>query len=228
VADRKNIYAGQDPREVALYSAGEAANFLRVPQSTIRSWLCGHTRFARVLEPAQERPLALSFFNMVEAFVLSSLRERGLHLPRVRTALRELADKFGDTPHPLATEKFRTDGKHIFLDQLNRLFDLSQGSQQGMVEVLDDYLQKIDYVSGLAARLHPVREGVSEDDSRLVVIDPRRAFGRPVVEGTRIPVEEIAGRFQSGDEVATLVRDFALDEDKVRAALRCELGAQAA
>ena len=36
-----DIYGGRDPREVPLYSVREAAGYLSIPTSTLRSWVRG-------------------------------------------------------------------------------------------------------------------------------------------------------------------------------------------
>jgi uncharacterized protein (DUF433 family) len=45
-------------------------------------------------------------------------------------------------------------------------------------------------------------------DRRLIVIDPAVAFGRPVVMGTRVPLEVIAARLQGGERPAGIAADY--------------------
>ena len=65
------------------YTVVEASHYLRIPTSTIKSWVTGrdypvqggHRRFQRLIKPAQEEPVRLlSFINLVEAHVLHSIR----------------------------------------------------------------------------------------------------------------------------------------------------------
>jgi uncharacterized protein (DUF433 family) len=53
-----------------------------------------------------------------------------------------------------------------------------------------------------------------------VVVDPRRAFGRPVIAGTSVPVTDIRGRFDAGDSIGTLAGDYDLRADQIEEALR--------
>ena len=67
------------PRHVPLYSIPECARYLGLPVSTVRSWLGkpGSDRKADgrpIVIPAGTDPTALSFTNLLELFVLSSLR----------------------------------------------------------------------------------------------------------------------------------------------------------
>ena len=64
-----------DPRDLPAYNLGEAARYLGVSVSTLRSWFAGQqydyqgeTReFLPVIKPATSGPIGLSFSNLVEA-----------------------------------------------------------------------------------------------------------------------------------------------------------------
>ncbi|MDJ1175278.1 hypothetical protein [Roseofilum capinflatum] len=38
-----DIYGGKDPRNIPNYSIGDAARYLKIPSSTIRSWVAAYT-----------------------------------------------------------------------------------------------------------------------------------------------------------------------------------------
>jgi len=98
----RDVYAGQDPREMPAYSIPEAAHYLQMPPSTLRSWVQGWTyrteageRFSSPLIalPAfpEKGPLLLSFVNVVEAHVLDALRrQHRIARPSVREVLTYL------------------------------------------------------------------------------------------------------------------------------------------
>ena len=73
-----------DPREFPNYRLPEAAHYLRVPESTLRTWIFGlayrTTSGMKTSRPLiripDGSPLRLSFLNMVEAHVL----ERSWHV----------------------------------------------------------------------------------------------------------------------------------------------------
>jgi hypothetical protein len=76
-----DIYGGRDPREIPAYRVTDAASYLGIPVTTLRAWGRGMNYrqkdgtkgyFRPVFSlPDPERSL-LSYFNLVEAFVLSS------------------------------------------------------------------------------------------------------------------------------------------------------------
>src|SRR5258708_1103523 len=107
---------------VPRYTPEEAAHYVGIPVSTFRSGV-----FGRYFPTANGRELwkpiinleepevpFLSFFNLVEAHVLSSARSKHkVPMPEIREAL-EYVKKEMKTDRPLLDKKFSTDGKYLF------------------------------------------------------------------------------------------------------------------
>src|SRR4029450_2122810 len=122
------FYGGQDPREMPAYGIREVAHYLQIPPSTLRSWVKGRyypteagPKFFAPLMALPERtmggPPVLSFLNTVEAHVLDALRrEHRIALHKVREALTYVEQRF-PSKHPLADQKFETDGIDLFIDK---------------------------------------------------------------------------------------------------------------
>lgn len=68
---KADLYNGRDPRDVPTYGLREAATYLRLPPTTLRQWV---TDTARVVPLVSGRPPLLSFWNLVEIYVLAGLR----------------------------------------------------------------------------------------------------------------------------------------------------------
>jgi len=70
-------------RDQPAYGLGEAARYLKLPAATLSSWVVGRpypkgdsvARFQPLIKPARKKPTLLSFYNMIEAHVLRSLRD---------------------------------------------------------------------------------------------------------------------------------------------------------
>lgn len=91
-------------------------------------------------------------------------------------------------------------------------------------KALDLYLARIEWdTSGLAAMLFPFIGKAHADAPRAVMIDPRVAFGRPVLAGTSIPTLAIAKRFKAGESETELARDYGRAESEIEEAIRFEL-----
>jgi uncharacterized protein (DUF433 family) len=231
-----------DPRELPNYRLPEAAHYLRVPVSTLRTWIFGQaypvaagSRISRpiIMIPA-EGPSRLSFVNMVEAHVLSAIRyQHDVPLDAVRRAVEYLTKEF-DSRHPLADEQFQTDGVSLFIERLSagrsQLLNVSAPGQFAMREILDALLRRVERdAHGLAIRLYPFSRrpeptpAALEESPKRVVIDPRVAFGRPVLVGTGVTTSAIAERFDAGESIDALAVDYGRPSSEIEEAIRCEL-----
>jgi uncharacterized protein (DUF433 family) len=239
---RRGRGATFDPRELPNYRLPEAAHYLRIPESTLRSWIFGQTyptaAGSRTSKPIvaipDGWPPRLSFVNVVEAHVLSGIRyQHGVTLPAVRRAIEYLTKEFG-SKHPLAEEQFQTDGVNLFVERLalgrHHLINVSAPGQLAMREILCALLRRIERDErGLAIRLYPFSRrpapspSALDESPRLVVIDPRIAFGRPVLVGTGITTFTIAERFDAGESMEALAHDYGLSHSEIEEAIRCEL-----
>ncbi len=183
-------------------------------------------KFKPILDIAEKAPPALSFFNLVEAHVLNSIRAYH-RVPEIRRALlyveRELA-----FDRPLIRETFQTDGVNLFVEHLGRLLNVTQEGQLAMREVLAAYLRRLDFdQEGIAERLYPfTRAGahgsLELEDPKSVVFDARIAFGRLVVAGTGVPTAAVADRFVAGDTLDDLAADYGIRRELVEEAIRCQ------
>lgn len=227
-----------DPREVPAYSIAEAAHYLGVPKSTLRSWFAGQRYmlkgeqklFRAVIRPADPKALGLSFSNLVEAYVLTAIRRKHhIGLPTIRRGLDYLVRKL-DAKRPLIEQQFATNGVDLFVDHLGQIINISRDGQVEMVELIRAYLERIERdAKGLPIKLYPfMRTQPPRDQPRTVVIDPRVSFGRPVIAGTGIPTSALAEQFKAGDPVPLLAKEYGASEEAVWDAIRCELDLKAA
>lgn len=228
----KDLYGGLDPRNIPSYSLGDAARYLRIPRSTIRSWTIGHSYpvkdgssfFRPLIEIPKSKPYLLSFTNLVEVHVLRAIRQHHqIQLNKVREALDFIDEQF-KVPHPLANEEFRTNGVDLFIERYGELINASSGGKQELKEALNAHLERIEPDDkGLAIKLYPFTRSNEEDNPRLVVIDPRIAFGRLTLVGTGIATNILKERYKAGDSIEELAEDYNCDRSLIEEAIRCEI-----
>ena len=211
----------RDPRDVPAYTVAEAAHYLSIPKSTVRSWIVGMQKFKSVIRPPVENDSLLSFFNLVEAHTLRSLRIRGIELPRIRRSL-EYVKKHYRWERPLIQQKFMTDGVSLFIEHLGQTIDVGSGGQTVIREVMA-HLERIEWEHGIAARLYPFTRLHGIDSPRSVIIDPRFSFGRPILKGARVATAILAERYKAGDSMDDLAQDYGCPRLEVEEAVRCEL-----
>lgn len=225
---------GTDPRELPLYPIAQAARYLKIPTRTLRDWIIGRTYpikqgterkiFFPVVHLPNKAVLSLSFMNLIEAHVLNGMRKmENIPFAKVRLALEYLGTQF-PSPHPLADHQFLTDGIDLFVEKLEQLVNVSRGGQITFKEVIQSYLRRIDRdLDEKPLRLYPfVKPRPKDDEPKSIMIDPLVSFGRPVLVGTGVPTEVIAGRFYSGDSLETLAHDYGIKEAQIEEALRYE------
>jgi uncharacterized protein (DUF433 family) len=221
-----------DPRELPAYGLSEAAHYLRIPLATLRSWVrgryypteAGKKRFEPVIALPDPDLAALSFVNLVEAHVLDAIRREHLvPLPKVRQALNYVQRHFG-SKHPLAEQKFETDGVNLFVSRFEKLVSVSEEGQLAMRELVKAYLRRVEHdAAGFAVRLYPFTRKNNVDQPRIVVIDPFVSFGRPTLTGTGITTSILAERYKAGDSMDALAEDYGCERAQVEEAVRCEL-----
>lgn len=229
---RRDAFNQQDLRQLPAYPISEAAGYLQLPTSTLRSWLLGLRNYdahraARIFKPvidiADPKRKQMSFINLVEAFVLAGIRrEHEVPLPKVRKALDYVRRSFGSR-RPLAEEQFETDGVDLFVEKYGALVGVSQEGQLQMRELIRDRLKRVHRdPKGLPEKiiLFPA-VGVGEGRAD-VVIDPKRSFGRPVLDGLGVRTTVVFERFMAGDNIELLARDYAVPAQAVQDAIRCE------
>ena len=227
----------QDPREIPTYTISEAAHYLLVPLATLRSWTVGRyypvqegkRLFSPVIAVPQRNPAMLSFVNLIEAHVLDAIRRvYGVGLPEVRKAIAFLRRDF-KSEHPLVEQKIETDGKDLFIRSFGQLIAASKGGQLAMPELIGAYLRRIEWdEQGIASRLYPFTRKRQLDEPKVIVIDPRISFGRPVLAGTGIRTGIVAERYKAGESIEELAQDYGRRPLDIEEAIRCELAVEAA
>jgi uncharacterized protein (DUF433 family) len=219
-----------DPREVPTYSIPEVAHYLRMPESTLSSWVrgrnypvkAGQKRFAPLIQIADPKHRLLSFVNLAEAHVLSALRRtHAVPLPNIRNALDYVAKTF-QSDHPLIEQEFETNGVSLFVKHLGHLVDASARGQV-VHDFMKAHLSRLERENSLVVRLYPFTRRNPAESPRDVVIDPRIGFGRPILASTGVPTASLAERYLAGESIDHLAKDYDCERLEVEEAIRCEL-----
>lgn len=133
-----------------------------------------------------------------------------------------LEEKIG-VDHALASKRLYTDGAEVLFDYANKrgereVMDLVvvRTQQRQFSGVVNNYLKRIHYGGdGWADSVRLPTYGNAQ-----VVIDPRVAFGLPIVAHGGARVEDLVDRFQAGDSVAEIATDFSVPPNEVEDVIR--------
>jgi uncharacterized protein (DUF433 family) len=231
LSDRKTA---ANKRDFAAYTIAEAARYLRLPAATLRSWVLGRQyptvdgsgKFPPLIHPASRQPPLLSFSNLIEAHVLRSLRtEHGVPVKALRKALA-YAEKSLGIDRLLLRPELRADAGRVFLDRYGELIDLTASGQLAMRRLFAEHLKRIEWdTSRFAVRLYPFLSPVAATEERPIVIDPRIAFGRPIIERKAIATATIVERVDAGESVDDVAADYDLRPVEVEQAIFYERAA---
>jgi len=231
----RDIYRGRDPRNIPTYGIRESAHMLKIPPDTLTSWIRGRSyptmhgtkRFHPLITlPDDELPL-LSFINLIEAHVLDAIRYKDkLPLDNVRDGVKHLREKY-HSEHPLVEFEFQHDGVDLFIELASRdIVNVSRQGQLAMREVVQAHLRRIARdAKGSAVALYPFlkREPHPTEEPKLVLIDPRISFGKPILVGVGVPTSVVVDRHQAGESIAELANDYGCEEEEIQKAIDYEL-----
>lgn len=226
----RGVYGIGEGVRLLNFHRHDAAADKRVTPRTISRWLRGHDYRVgdevRHAEPlwnpdytSEDGLLELSFRDLIELRFVKAFRDQGLGLTAIRECFQRAVEEVQDQ-RPFSTKRFRTDGNTIFLDVTHavsegELIDLKH-RQRVFRTIIEPSLRDLEFDADAVARWYPL--GASR---RSVVIDPRRAFGRPLVEGG-VPTEVLAIAVQVEGSVDSVARLYEVAPSAVRDAMEFE------
>ena len=163
--------------------------------------------------------IELSFRDLIELRFVKAFRDIGLALPTIRECYQRAAEEVHDQ-RPFSTQKFRTDGKTIFLEitegiQEAKLVDLRQ-RQNVFRTIVEPSLKDLEFDASAVARWFPL--GIAR---KSIIIDPARAFGRPVAT-SGIPTEVLDRAVAVEGSVAKVVDLYKVSAAEVKDAVAFE------
>jgi uncharacterized protein (DUF433 family) len=216
--------------ELPMYGLAEAALYLRVPISTLDYWVYGRGRTPGLITVASRHPRSLSFMNLLECHMLAAMRKiYNLRIPKIRRALTRLASMNGYR-HPLIEKPLFTDQRDILVREMDSVLNISRRNDFGQYEIpqiVDVFLERIEHNQD-TYRFYPFVRALSANEPKLIVINPKVGFGKPVIAGTGISTAVIASRFSARDSIPDLAQEYGLTTEQIEEAIRWETRAVAA
>jgi uncharacterized protein (DUF433 family) len=215
---------------LGAYTPAEASRLTGVPTARVHRWLEGRHRTyggKDVFDPPLwvsrlpqiEGRLHLSFRDLVELRVIDRFRGMRISMPYLRKVVTAARDILKDT-HPFSNARLKSDGRRVYVEILSatrepELIEVLSG-QHAFHSIISDGLRDIDFEAGAASSWRP-----TEGKGR-VVVDPRRAFGAPILVKSGVPTATVKRQADAGRTVKEIANDFELDDRSVRAALSFE------
>ncbi len=208
--------------DIEIYEVGEAARLLGVHARTLRNWLDGYTARGKTYPPVLREQSTgsdlLTWGEFVEAGFLKEYRSERVPLPEIRSYVDAWRDRLG-VKYPLAHQQpFTGADRHLMdlakADAGDNMIYRFLDNQLVLAPWSEDFVKKVEFDHNVATRYWPA----GQDEA--VVIDPKRSFGAPTVDGIR--TEILYEMFAAGDQMDEIADGYDLDRGKVEAAVRYE------
>jgi uncharacterized protein (DUF433 family) len=194
---------------VPLYTLGEAARYLDLPPSTLHDWARPKDAppLITVLPKHGHFP-SLPFIGFAEAFVIKAAVDAGVPPVRIRPGIEKIKEKAGGIEHALASRVVYTDGAELLLDTIDdEDLDVARTDQRTFRKAVESKLRLITF--GTDGDTFAERIRLPRYAHVHVVVDPRFASGKPIVEEGLAPrVKDLVDRVRGGDDPQAVARDF--------------------
>lgn len=219
------------PLGIGYYTVPEAARLVRVPPRSIRRWLGGYDyrsngnyfRMPPLWKPelpaANDDRIELGFRDLIELRFVHAFVSQGIDLRIVRACLDRAKNLTGEE-RPFSTRRFRTDGRTIFMEEVKTLggetlTDLRRG-QFVIKTVIEQTFRDLEFEAEVVARWRPFHGRDS------IVVDPKRAFGQPILAAFGTPTSALADAVVAEGSLERVAALYEVTIATVRDAVRFE------
>jgi len=217
-----------DPLLAGFFSTVDAARLVGTHPNSVRGWLNGYRNSTAgpVIDRDFEGSSTVSFLDLMELRFVAFFRAQGVAMPTIRRASNEARKDWG-VQHPLALsrDKYVTDRRIIFAKSAGEegdevTWDMASG-QHEMWDAIEQTIEKgieFDPKTHLASLWHPKYAAFPD-----VIVDPRIAFGRSVVKGTKVPTAVLFRQFRADKSKKRVAKWFEVSEKTVATAVAYEI-----
>jgi uncharacterized protein (DUF433 family) len=213
-----------------IYPLAEAARLVRIPVRRIVRWTRGY-RFRVGSRWHESPPLIadavyssdagqpyLEFADLIELRFLEAFLRHGVTMRGIRLTSERVRAELG--PRPFSTRRLKTDGRSILMEAAG---DIGEGA---LLDILKDQFEFRQVVS-------PLLKGMDFQDDEparwwprlkrgLVVVDPTRRFGAPIIARYGIPTKVLAAAARAEGSVEAAADWYEVSTRAVTAAVEFE------
>lgn len=221
----KGVYGATEALRLINFRRDAQPAFPAISRHTVGRWLkgydyevAGETRHSDPLwQPdyatGDEQDFEVSFRDLIELRFVKVFRHLGLGLPTIRLCFQRATEMVSD-PRPFSTQKFRTDGRTIFLQIIDSLGDaevIDLKRRQGVFgSLVAPSFKDLEFDADVVARWYPLGPA-----RKSIVIDPARSFGRPIA-GYGIATAALKDAIEAEGSVDRVARLYDLPIQVVR------------
>jgi uncharacterized protein (DUF433 family) len=212
--------------DTGLYTLPIAARLIAANRRHLRSWVIGNSNsdaapiIMRQLPDIGGDPV-LGFLDLIETAFVRHFRVLGYSPQTIRKVAQKLRRKH-DVEHPFAMDKrFRADGKAIFEESIEddgerRILNLMNDNFEIPSVIERSLFEQVLYANDIAGQWRPSLSFPK------VLLNPRVAFGDPVIDGVWIPTRTLREAVHADGSIEEVADEFGISVDDVRQAFGWE------
>lgn len=205
-----------------IYTPREAARLVGMKPQDVRRWTRGSgptlplwNAYYQDLDDSSE----ISFLDLIEVRVVSSLRKNGVTLQAIRYAIEFAESRFG-IERPLASLRFKTDGKEILIDALENDGELTslspkRAGQKVFGSIVQQSLLDLEFQNDRPVRWKPQK-------FKNVVIDPERSFGDPILNDYGVSTRVLGDEYTVFSDLKYLSQIYEIPVNIIKNAINFE------
>ena len=205
-----------------IYTPREAARLVRTTPQNVLRWTRGSGATASLWDAHYQfldDTTEISFVDLVELRVVRAFRAAGVSLQAIRYAIEIAEAKYG-VKRPLSSAKFKTDGDEILMEAVEKdgnLVSLSskRPGQKVFTSIIKQSLNDLEYEDGKSVRWRP-------HEATNVVVDPRRAFGAPILDDFGIQTGTLYAEYKDFEDISYLSKCYEIPISQIRSAVSFE------
>ncbi len=215
-----------DPLLGGFYTVAEAARLLRIDnKQRIYRWLRdgGDAVVKRDYRPIKETQ-EVSFWDLFEVRFVEAFRARGLSLQFLRKVAIKARDEFR-TQHPfaLAGSRYLTDRRRIFHQIASETHETTHDVLSGQYEMYETIERVLAKGVEFNANTLLAEEWAPYAECPRVIINPRYAYGHPVIGRNKIPTAALYRQYLAERSHERVAAWYGVESNEVEEAVEFEV-----
>lgn len=209
-----------------IFTTAEVVTHLGVPDTTLRRWLSstdGRAALVHRLPQSSPNLASIPFIAVAETHMLRAFRTAGLSMREIQESVIRLRRELGDD-YALASRLLATDGVTILANITGTPeepeWERARDGQGTIRDVIKSYLKDFTWTTGDD---YPIRLRLQTYGSADVVVDPRFAFGQPILAKSKVRVQDVVGAFKAGEPIRAISDEYGIGSEEVEEILRAQI-----
>ena len=202
---------------LGVYTLQEASLYAGISSHKLSRWVFGSGQYQAVFDSQLYADRLISFYDMVQAMAVDRARDRRISLRKIRQAIERAQEDYNiDLPLAYRHILYFDRGLHIKLGE-EAIIELTGPvrGQSMMEKIMEPFMVHLCFDDNDLAQMYTPFEKYG----RKIVLNPKRQFGQPIVEGTGYRADILANAYRVEGAVESVMEEFNVDSDAVNTAV---------